>query len=435
VIVYPVCSGKRSWKQQESTTDGESRRSESNMLYRTHRLSGVEADAKKIVEFCGKDGRSLTPRHLARRLLTRLLYFSGGGTTDLMAVEGESGDISDGHNEQERARNVQHQLVNAAYLSFGLAEPLSELKVDMPSNVVFLKRRECNRILGAVGLQGGVVGKDGKIDFSRIFSTGLRDQKPRKKTAKKQVRALDIELGAGFGEWIVNQASENPSRDFVAVELRADRVGQIFNRAAAFAGSESLDNLCVVGAESGNFLRYHVKDSSISTIFVNHPEPPTQTFGAGTANLELIMEGGAEPAHMLNSRTLLAAAHCLVRSPEGKLVIVTDNKWYGRLLCATLVKVIRQNKGLLVSGDLKGISPGVKITESFPSTRDLQDEQSVTLFEGQASDAIGHMNKATSPSNVEGMSYFDRLWRTGAGTHAERSIRFIIVMVREETPL
>jgi hypothetical protein len=284
-------------------------------------------------------------------------------------------------------------------------------------------------------LQGGVVQKDGAIDFKKVFASGTSEGKTRKNRSKK-TRALEIELGAGFGDWIVKKAIENPVTAFISVELRADRVGQTFARTAALAGCTPVDNLCIVGAESECFLSDHVPHESVSTIYVNHPEPPTQTFGAEAANLEAIMNGDSEPAHMLGSRTIVAAGRCLSRSRKSRLVIVTDNRWYGRLICATLVKVTRQHKGLLYPVDLMELNSGFKVAEHFPAcdvSGNADVNERVSLFEGQPNESIGHPKKNDLKKDPEGASYFDRLWRSGAGTHADRRTRFVIVMARQES--
>jgi tRNA G46 methylase TrmB len=53
---------------------------------------------------------------------------------------------------------------------------------------------------------------------------------------------------------------------------------------------------------------------------------------------------GADPAQMLNSATMATAASCL--TSKGRIVIVTDNWWYARLICATFVKVARDYKDI-----------------------------------------------------------------------------------------
>ena len=346
--------------------------------------------------------------------MTRLLVLSGGGTTSLSALGGTSNNATP-EGMKDRARSVQHALVNSTYESYGLEAVMKELGLSFGVSSTALKRKECNRVLGMVGLQGGIVKEDGLLDFEKIFSTGLTDGKAKKKSSKKKHAPVDIELGAGFGEWIVNQASENPNRNHVAVELRADRVGQIFARTAICSGTTNLENLCVVGGEATDFLASYVRAESISTIFINHPEPPTQTFGAEQENLGHIMKGGEEPAHMLNSRMFKEAIKCL--SSGGKIVVVTDNRWYGKLICATLSRVMSQNSGTIHDLDL---SESMSAIETFGEEK----EAIVRLYEGTPGESIGH----SISGGRTGISYFDRLWRTGAGRHSERRTRYVIAV-------
>lgn len=382
-------------------------RTESNVLYREHRLSEIKNEAEAISDILDKSEESPNPRQLCRRLLLRLVVLAGGGTTDDEYVASEKSGTT-----------IQGILVNTAYFNFGLDTALENMGMTLDNSKKTLRKKDCNRILGHVGLQGGVVHDNGIIDFRRIFKAGTGKVKKRSKKARPMV----IELGSGFGDWIVKQAMTNPEIDFISVELRADRVGQTFARTAILSSSSSssLENLCIVGAESGSFLTENVQNESVSTIYINHPEPPTQTFGAEVTNLEAIMDGEKEPAHMLSSRTLVAAANCLTNSPESKIVIVTDNKWYGRLICATLVRIRRKHPNLLHSFDCTKYN--YETVETFD-----EGVTKVSLFQGQPDESIGYSRQE---GNGKGVSYFDRLWRTGAGSHAEKRSRFIIVMTK-----
>jgi len=51
---------------------------------------------------------------------------------------------------------------------------------------------------------------------------------------------------------------------------------------------------------------------------------------------------------------------------------------------------------------------------------------SVLMFEGLPNETIGYPSDAVEGGIVG--SYFDRLWRAGAGTHAEKNVRYIIVL-------
>lgn len=256
--------GKRSWR--ENSDSAGTNRSQSNSLFRSHRLSEVQADTEAVKAFCESEAQNISARTLSRRLLTRLLILSGGGTTELDKQVDNNEQVDVCHSN----KTLQRQLVNTAYFSFGLSQ-LGLL--DMPPKAAILNKRECNKILGSVGLQGGVVsdGGSGVINFTRIFSSHTGNQTNRQPGTRKRNRPVDVELGAGFGDWIVNQARSNPSRDYVAVELRADRAWQIFARATLTPSPDPVDNLCVVGADSGNFLRNHVENGKFETIFVNHP--------------------------------------------------------------------------------------------------------------------------------------------------------------------
>lgn len=394
----------------------DSRRIESNAIYRAHRLSEVETEATTIQEIISKPSvEEPNCRELARRLLLRLLVLAGGGTTDSEFVQSmHPSDVPKGV-------AIQSRLVNTAYFSYGLNVALKQMGFTFETQKESLRKRDCNRILGSVGLQGGIVCESGVVDFPRIFNAGTGKSRCRKR--KKKQRVLEIELGSGFGDWIVRKAMACPEKDYLAVELRADRVGQTFARTSILSSCSPIENLCSVGAESGSLLLENVAKESVSSIYINHPEPPTQTFGAETANLEAIMCGNEEPAHMVSSRTIVAASNCLTKAPGSRLVIVTDNKWYGRLICATLVRVARHTPDLLFQVDLT--KNNYQRIESFPV--DSLEKNSICLFEGQPGESIGH---ADGKLEGKGASYFDRLWRSGAGSHAEKRSRFIIVMAR-----
>lgn len=90
---------------------------------------------------------------------------------------------------------------------------------------------------------------------------------------------------------------------------------------------------------------------------------------------------------------------------------------YATLIGKTIAKVLDQAK-------LSGVKPNEvsdlrKIeTASDPNTYGAY----VHIYEGKPSASIGHYTPKTS----SGTSYFDRLWRTGAGKHADTKKRYII---------
>lgn len=403
--------GKRGWKDESSSAP---RRAVSNSLFRSHRLSEVQSEASDLLAICSLSPVQEQQNDLAFFLVSRLLYFSGGGTTDLSLRKNEyDGSIKD-------TSTVRCQLLNSLWHSFGLKSALLQAYPEWKwlCRVNVVGENDIKRVLEAVEWNGGpLISDDGFIDFREVFRE--RSDKSSASLDKIEARPLDIELGSGFGDWIVRQAIANPERNHVAVEMRADRVAQTFSKAVLNGSRSPLQNLCCVGSECGSFLRQRIFPGTVSSIFVNHPEPPTQTYGASNHILTEIAQGGEEPAHMLNSSTLVAASRCL--KTGGKLIIVTDNRWYARLICVTLLKAMKVSKDLISSSEL-GERSDFRQVETFGDSRER-----VVLFEGQPSGAIGHSVRNDSKN---GSSYFDRLWRSGAGTHAERRKRFIIIMVR-----
>jgi tRNA G46 methylase TrmB len=391
-------------------------------------------EAESIARLCQSETLLSKSKGILVNLLeSRLLYFCGGGTTDLNAVKNYSYT-----NAPVCADAVRMQLLSSLWHSFGLSTAVhrngqSEKKrkynggkLDKSSDVSIpdsLKDRFKSSIQ-----------QDGFIDFTHIFRPLWDDsfqpligEDGLVKTS--QIKPINIELGSGSGDWIVGQAVENPSVNYVAVELRADRVAQTFakltlnpNGSVKNLLAVPLCNLCCVGSECGVFLKDRVKNHSISKIFVNHPEPPTQTYGAEGNSILPKLET-EEPAHMLNSCTLLHAAQCLKPDSEGQLIIVTDNLWYARLICLTLVKLLSQHSKVLQQTDL-GSDHSLRLFQSFsvPNGR-----ENVELYVRHGT-VHPDTKKNLQLDEINGTSYFDRLWRAGGGKHAHKMDRYIIAM-------
>ena len=282
--------GKRSWKQSASGGVGgeDSRRSTSNFLFRSHRSTEMKNEAEGIRAICTNTDTSIDATSLLPKLIaSRLLYFSGGGTTDLTATKGHKAIRSED-------ANAADQLMISAWLSFGLASAVgrrsSAATLDSSSSSVLAKADQ--KALRAAGINPteSILSEDGTIDFRKVFNDKSSD-------ASKN-RPINIELGAGSGDWIRMQAAAKPEEDYVSVELRSDRVAQTFAKLMLIrAGADGgiIDNVCSVGAECGSFLRDRVPNQSVSTIYVNHPEPPTQSYGSSERDIRLFCLGQSLP--------------------------------------------------------------------------------------------------------------------------------------------
>jgi pentatricopeptide repeat protein len=302
--------GKQAWKS-ENDADGSNRRHQSNALFRSHRIAELKTEATALSHHSSSSSSS--HRVLAKLLMTRLIYFSGGGTTGLNDITG-----IDSASETCSNSNVHQSVMNwynSLWFSFGLKEAMQQFDQDgtpsstASSNVV--NADFCNKLrTRLLGKDHRIITEKGYIDFGQVFSNA----------------PLNIELGSGSGDWAIIQAESNPPNNYVTVELRADRVAQTFAKIALrnqTNNNQALHNLCCVGSECNLFLRQRVRPGTVRTIFVNHPEPPTQT---STSD---------DQAHMLNAETMMAAANCLEPDGRGRIIIVTDNL-VSHLLCLSM---------------------------------------------------------------------------------------------------
>lgn len=413
-------SRKQGWKASKK----DNRRAESNSIYRNHRLREIEYEVQTLMKIIAKAEpveQKVHERGLMRRLVTRLVLLSGGGTTDLQNGKDHSYMTTDRATDNTNSsKALQKNLINSLFFSFGLSVVAQNFGVIIDKEIAILRKKDCNRILGSCGLQSGILMDNGLLDLHRIFSAGIGcSKKLNKQNRMKKSTKVELELGAGFGDWIVRKAIQSQSTKFVAVELRSDRVAQIFTKAAVLSHVDPIDNLCIVGGDSCTLLSKHISNNSVDTIYVNFPEPPTQTYGTEDATLASIAKGTAdEPAHMLNSRVIVEAMKCLKKDARSKLVIVTDNLWEGKLICATVERINHQTQGIVNTVDLTKLDKAnnCQIYKKVKGTTG-----SVIMFEGIPNETIGHPSGGMS-------SYFDRLWSSGAGKHSETKLRYIIVL-------
>ena len=376
--------GKQSWKRGSETG---THRQASNTSFRSHRLSELESEARTILKTRSGDLRAASATSLSQSLLTRLLYFSGGGTTEL-DLNGNSPRAT------SRAELLQRLFIPIWY-SFGLASLVSRDNSSQETPERIPEHSEVYQLVGVDKIMKQLISKRGRIEVDRLF---INSEAP-----------IDVEMGSGFGEWIENQAAANPSRNYIAVELRADRVSQIFIKSTLL---RRLSNVCVVASDATSFFRTQLPSSRISNVYVNHPEPPTQTFGDSADDLRVVANGGDEPAHMLSSAVFIAVADTLTSG--GKMFIISDNRWYARLICATIVKANRSDTCKLhTPSPSEAKDLGLQFVEPF--------ENGVTLYR------TVHGSKGDT-----GKTWFDRLWQTGAGRHAERTTRYAIVVTKQQ---
>lgn len=80
---------------------------------------------------------------------------------------------------------------------------------------------------------------------------------------------IEIEIGAGKGEFIIEHAAEFPERDFIAVELS----GTIARVLAVRCGRARLDNLRVARMDARTLINLMLETSSVSAFHIYFPDP------------------------------------------------------------------------------------------------------------------------------------------------------------------
>ncbi len=128
---------------------------------------------------------------------------------------------------------------------------------------------------------------------------------------------LASEFCSGNGEWIVDKAKSNPMINWIAVEKKLDRARKIWARGK----NAGVDNLLTVYGDARIFLEYYLTENSLSSIYINFPDPWPKN---RHAKHRLIQKDFA----LLLSRTLRV---------NGEAIFVTDDKRYSDQMIAAML--------------------------------------------------------------------------------------------------
>ncbi len=82
-------------------------------------------------------------------------------------------------------------------------------------------------------------------------------------------KTIAIEYCSGNGLWVAEKAKESPSKLWIAVEKRFDRVQRIWAKKHNF----SLQNLLVVCGDASTFTKHYLNSELVDEIFINFPDP------------------------------------------------------------------------------------------------------------------------------------------------------------------
>lgn len=78
-----------------------------------------------------------------------------------------------------------------------------------------------------------------------------------------------VEYCSGNGAWIAEKAQKNPDLNWVAVEMKFERVRKIWSKIKNLG----LKNLIVICGEANMTTAYYFPEDSVSDVYINFPDP------------------------------------------------------------------------------------------------------------------------------------------------------------------
>lgn len=407
-----ITGGKRAWNSlhQQSTESVDEARNQSLALYRDHISQEARTDLALVEAFLQShpQHRGFQAFQSLCRYLRRLISLPSSFPTK---EKGED-DLS-----------VGKRLWKALLERFGLqvfAKRLTRKTIPQLLDELDQATRkaqkegkasvDCNSVDLQVGQELSLLQSrldnyfqpNGQFSFDAIFDLDKND-------LKKIHRPLKMEICSGAGEWASIQAKNDEGKsDWMTLEVRQDRVYHTFARMMM----QDIQNLAVLGGDAMKLLPQHFPDEALEYVFVNYPEPPQQRAG----------EDHSEARHLLTTPFFDEVYRIL--KTGGRLVILTDNLWYGKLVTRILSeqegvtwKSVTQRVSTAKGQGKKkyfgeeekeeGASPEeqpaeVVVEESGASSawKSILTMGSVVLYEGEPGPQAGHLTSASS--------YFDR---------------------------
>jgi tRNA (guanine-N7-)-methyltransferase len=127
---------------------------------------------------------------------------------------------------------------------------------------------------------------------------------------------LEVELGAGRGDFIIERAAAHPERNFLAVEL----AGSVARLLAARAGRRELKNLRVLQADARTIVNLLMPDAAVAVYHLYFPDPWPKA---------------RHEKHRMMSRTMVAGiARTLI--PGGMIQVASDVEQWAAAMFAML---------------------------------------------------------------------------------------------------
>lgn len=86
---------------------------------------------------------------------------------------------------------------------------------------------------------------------------------------KVLLRTPMLEFCSGNGDWVLERAAADPTAQWIAVEMRYDRVRKIWSKAK----NRGIENLYIVHGKAEDLCSLFLSDDVLRAIYVNFPDP------------------------------------------------------------------------------------------------------------------------------------------------------------------
>ena len=135
---------------------------------------------------------------------------------------------------------------------------------------------------------------------------------------KETILPIKIEVCSGNGDWIIDKAMQHPEYNWIAVEIRFERVYQIWYKMIF----NNVKNLVILGGEAHSIFKNYIGDKTINEVYVNYPDPPVWE----ESKQRLIDQPFLQEVH----RTL---------EPNRSIILVTDDEPYCNVMAQEFIKI------------------------------------------------------------------------------------------------
>lgn len=128
-----------------------------------------------------------------------------------------------------------------------------------------------------------------------------------------------VEYCSGNGAWIASKAQQHPNQNWIAVEIKFERVRKIWSKIKKL----QLDNLLVLCGEGFEATRRYFPDASVDSVYINFPDPWPKTKHA---------------KHRIVQNRFIVEIRRILKS-GGILTMVTDDQSYSTIMVSELLRV------------------------------------------------------------------------------------------------